>query len=61
MPVVVGGQPVRISSMVLLVAYAFYYINVFSIITYHHMLGPARRVGAAPHVHVPKKGHFRQL
>jgi hypothetical protein len=25
-----GGQPVRISSMVLLVAYAFYYRNAFS-------------------------------
>ena len=34
---VLGGQPVRISSMVLLVAYAFYYKNVFSIIMYHHM------------------------
>ena len=33
----VGGEPVRISSMVLLVAYAFYYKNVFSIIIYHHM------------------------
>ena len=32
-----GGQPVRISSMVLLVAYAFYYRNVFSIVIYHHM------------------------
>ena len=31
------GQPVRISSMVLLVAYAFYYKNVFSIVIYHHM------------------------
>ena len=32
-----GGQPVRISSMVLLVAYAFYYKNVFSTVIYHHM------------------------
>ena len=32
-----GGQPVRISSMVLLVAYAFYYRNVFSPTIYHHM------------------------
>ena len=32
-----GGQPVRISSMVLLVAYAFYYRNVFSVVIYHHM------------------------
>jgi hypothetical protein len=32
-----GGQPVRISSMVLLVTYAFYYKNVLSIIIYHHM------------------------
>ena len=31
------GEPVRISSMVLFVAYAFYYRNVFSIIIYHHM------------------------
>jgi hypothetical protein len=33
----VGGEPVRISSMVLLVAYAFYYRNVFSTVIYHHM------------------------
>jgi hypothetical protein len=33
----VGEEPVRISSMVLLVAYAFYYKNVLSIIIYHHM------------------------
>ena len=32
-----GGEPVRISSMVLLVAYAFYYKNVFSTVIYHHM------------------------
>ena len=31
------GQPVRISSMVLLLAYAFYHKNVFSIVIYHHM------------------------
>ena len=32
-----GGQQVRISSMVLLVAYTFYYRNEFSITIYHHM------------------------
>ena len=32
-----AGPELRISSMVLLVAYAFYYKNVFSIIIYHHM------------------------
>ena len=34
---VLRGEPVRISSMVLFVAYAFYYRNVFSIVIYHHM------------------------
>ena len=40
-----GGQPVRTSSMVLLVAYAFYYKNVFSIVIYHHM--PRARDGVS--------------
>ena len=31
------GDSVRVSSMVLLVAYAFYHKNVFSIVIYHHM------------------------
>ena len=34
---IVRGEPVRISSMVLFVAYAFYYRNAFSIVIYHHM------------------------
>ena len=34
---ILGGQPVQVSSMVLLVAYAFYYKNVFSTVIYHHM------------------------
>ena len=53
--VTVGGQPVRISSMVLLVAYAFYYKNVFSIIIYHHMPRERRclRHSGAQQSHLP--------
>jgi len=51
----VGGEPVRISSMVLLVAYAFYYRNVFSTIIYHHMPRERRclRHSGAQQWHLP--------
>ena len=49
------GQPVRISSMVLLVAYAFYYRNVFSPTIYHHMPRERRclRHSGAQQSHLP--------
>ena len=51
----VGGQPVRISSMVLLVTYAFYYRNVFSPTIYHHMPRERRclRHSGAQQSHLP--------
>ena len=51
----VGGQQVRISSMVLLVAYAFYYKNVFSPTIYHHMPRERRclRHSGAQQSHLP--------
>ena len=50
-----GGEPVRISSMVLLVAYAFYYRNVFSTVIYHHMPRERRclRHSGAQQSHLP--------
>ena len=50
-----GGQQVRTSSMVLLVAYAFYYRNVFSPTIYHHMLRERRclRHSGAQQSHLP--------
>ena len=52
---VLGGQPVRISSMVLLVTYAFYYRNVFSPTIYHHMPRERRclRHSGAQQSHLP--------
>ena len=49
------GEPVRISSMVLFVAYAFYYRNAFSIIIYHHMPRERRclRRSGAQQSHLP--------
>ena len=49
------GEPVRISSMVLLVAYAFYYRNVFSPTIYHHMPRERRclRHSGAQQSHLP--------
>ena len=49
------GPQVRISSMVLLVAYAFYYRNVFSTVIYHHMPRERRclRHSGAQQSHLP--------
>ena len=51
----IRGEPVRISSMLLFVAYAFYYRNVFSIIIYHHMPRERRclRHSGAQQSHLP--------
>ena len=49
------GDSVRVSSMVLLVAYAFYHRNVFSIVIYHHMPRERRclRHSGAQQSHLP--------
>ena len=59
--VLVRGPPVRISSMVLLVAYAFYYRNVVMVLRCSQNQGLEGRAALVFASHVPSVGEPRDL